>query len=220
MTEIIELSLLIFLLWFIVNLCFLIWRRLTLVHKLRGLCRVTSAEITYLRSPLLSLLRQSADFDLTVRVGSTLYAVRLYNGGGIGKVVHFASQNYSVRFSRMKSMGYNRRSRKSIVAMNKQGFAVGTKVMYLPDANNSKISTRFGDKVVPVWIFNPAPGEVSYVTEQKTSISVAFTGDEVYGYRIFTASTFVSFAEREWRNEKMRKNEENSYFYEFNRSGY
>ena len=40
---------------------------------------------------------------------------------------------------------------------------------------------------------------MSYVTEGKTSIKVAFTGDEVYGRKIFTASTFEIFVDREAR---------------------
>ena len=52
-------------------------------------------------------------------------------------------------------------------------------------------------------ILNPAPCEVSYVTEKKTSIRVAFTGDKVYGTEIFTATTFVNHIERESRRIRM-----------------
>ena len=60
-------------------------------------------------------------------------------------------------------------------------------------------------KVVPVLLFNPAPCEVSYVSEAKTSIKVAFTGDEFYGMQIFTASTFVSYADRMMREEEAKE---------------
>ena len=42
---------------------------------------------------------------------------------------------------------------------------------------------------------------VTYVTEEKTSISGAFTGDKVLGTVIFTSSTFPKYAEREYRRE-------------------
>ena len=66
-------------------------------------------------------------------------------------------------------------------------------------------------KLVPVLIFSPAPNEVSYVTETKNSIRVAFSGDRVYGARIFTASTFLTIADREYRESLLQKKEE----YEF-----
>ena len=71
----------------------------------------------------------------------------------------------------------------------------------------SNLSVEKGVKTVPVWIFNPAPGEVSLVTEEKTSIKLAFTGDTVYGEQIFTASTFAAYAERVFRDEKRQAEE-------------
>ena len=38
--------------------------------------------------------------------------------------------------------------------------------------------------------------------EEKTSIKVAFTGDEIFGRRIFTTSTFEIFVDREARRIK------------------
>ena len=56
-----------------------------------------------------------------------------------------------------------------------------------------------------ILLFSPAPCEVSYVTEEKTSIKLAFTGDTLYSFKIFTPSTFATYAEREYRNRLDRE---------------
>ena len=69
-----------------------------------------------------------------------------------------------------------------------------------------KISPSDEREIIPVLIFNPAPGEVSYVTEEKSSIKIAFSGDEFRGEKIFTPTTFVIWADRKKRqdfNEKL-----------------
>jgi len=52
-----------------------------------------------------------------------------------------------------------------------------------------------------------APGELSYVSKEKTSVKIAFTDDEVYGMKVFTSSTFASYADR-----MSRINDEFMYF--------
>ena len=65
----------------------------------------------------------------------------------------------------------------------------------------------YGKNVEKILLFTPAPNEVSYVTEEKTTIKLAFTGDEFYGMKIFTTSSFIAYADRE-----TRKNDELMYF--------
>ncbi len=202
MTKLLELLFIVFVLWLLCNAVSLVFKRLLLIRRLRSLAKKSGAVIHFRRHPLLKFGRPSAAPDLTVRLGNTLYLVRLYNGGGVGKVVHFASTRFTVRFSRMKIATYVRRGRATLISTASRGFAVGTKVIPISPMDTTEFSDENGVKTVPVWIFNPAPGEVSLVTEEKTSIKIAFTGDKVYGEQIFTASTFVSYAEREYREEK------------------
>ena len=201
MTKIVELLIVIFLIWLSFTVLSLIWARTRLVGKINRLKVDASAQITYNRLPHISLLRLSRTPDLTVRAGNTLYLVRLYNGGGIDKVVHFASPDFTVKFSRMKTASYTSRSRGGTV-FSRLGFSVGARVIPISRLDTSRYEWEKGVKVVPVLIFSPAPGEVSFVTEEKTSIMVAFTGDEIYGTRIFTVSTFVSYVERAYREER------------------
>ena len=202
MTKLLELIIIFFVIWLVCNFVNLILKRLLLVRRLRSLILNSDATVKYLRFPIFKLGKPSRTPDITVRIGKTLYLIRLYNGGGINNVVHFASTRYTVRFSRMETATYVRRGRSTLISASGRGFAVGTKVIPVCPLDYSAISVQTGVKVVPVWIFNPAPGEVSLVSEEKTSIKVAFTGDTVYGEQIFTASTFVAYAERVYREEK------------------
>ena len=128
MTKLIEVTLIIIVLWFSVSLLLLLLRRHSLVRRLNTLKREVGAEIRYARSPYRSLVSLSDRPEIVMRVGKVLYLIRIYNGGGIGKVVHFASPKYTVRFSRMKLTGYvsGRGGRKRLVTA-KTGLAVGSK---------------------------------------------------------------------------------------------
>jgi hypothetical protein len=201
MTKLIEVILIIIALWFLVNLAAMILKRRKLIKRLKALKRETGAEMRFVRFPYRSLFSLSAVPEIMLKIGNTLYLVRMYNGGGIGKAVHFASETYTVRFSRMKTAVYVGRPTRRRLVTATRGFAVGSKVIPFPRLKDDTVKGDGDTRIVPVLIFNPAPGEVSFVTPEKTSIKVAFTGDEVYGTRIFTASTFVTYAERSYRAE-------------------
>lgn len=232
MTDVLEVLLIIFAAWFLLNFAATIWKRIKLYRRINKLKRA-GAVVKYERLPFLSFFRISRKPEITVLLGKRLYLIRIFNGGGIGKVIHFASGEYLVRFSRLRTAVYSKRRLGEKIVTARSGFAVGTKVFRLPALDTSVIEAYgrcesnysgaesegiLGDNntpgangkyigadgiiPTPVLIFNPAPGEVSYVTEEKTSIKGAFTGDSVLGTLIFTSSTFPAFAERELRREK------------------
>jgi len=148
-TKLLEFFLIVFLIWFGYNVISLLWKRTYLVRRVNTLKTAAGAQISYSRLPHLSLLRLSRTPELTVRAGNTLYLVRLYNGGGIGKVVHFASPEFTVRFSRMKTASYSARTSKGVV-FSRRGFAIGSKVIPIPRLDTSLYEVEPGVKVVPV----------------------------------------------------------------------
>jgi hypothetical protein len=150
-----------------------------------------------LKNPLLTLFRFSREAEYTVNVWGENYVIRTYNGDGGGNAVHFATEKFTVLYSRLKTGVYTPRNGR-IFTM--KGFSIGAKVKVLPSLiQPPELSGRDFCEVI---IFNPAPTEVSYVAREKTSIKVAFTGDEIYGRKIFTASTFEIFIDREARRIK------------------
>lgn len=205
MTGILKFALILLAIWFAVSLVSLLWRRIKLYRKIFKLRSVSGAEVKFLKLPLLSLFRLSSTPEISVKLGGAQYLVRIFNGGGIGKVVHFATAEYAVRFSRFRISAYVKLRGREKLVNARSGFAVGTKVIRVPKMNTSGIAPTEDVRTVEVMIFNPASGEVSFVTEEKTSIRVAFTGDDVLGTRIFTAGTFVNYVEREHRREQFEK---------------
>ena len=184
-------------------------KRLSLLIKLASLKKTCGAKITYKRSPFLPMRFSSEKPDIIVEILDTVYLIRLYSGGGMTRFVHFASPNYSVRYSRVKTGRFviNGRIRSRFITFADSAFNVGTRVIILPDFPIPEDDRFYGKKIERVLLFNPAPNEVSFVTEEKTSIRTAFEGDEMYGVKVFTGSSFISHADRE-----TRKNDEMKYF--------
>lgn len=185
-------------------------KRVVLIRKLLSLKKECGASVRFLRFPLLPTAFISKNPDVSVEIGDTVYLIRLYSGGKL-KYVHFASPKYSVRFSRMKAgiFAVNRRGKASIAVPTGDTYNTQMKVFIIPELKVPEWATGgYPERTVEqVMIFNPAPNEVSYVTEEKTTIKVAFTGDEFYGMKIFTASSFAAYADRE-----TRKHDELIYF--------
>ncbi len=201
MTKILELLIAVVIILLIYRLAFTLTKRVILIFKLEGLRKLDGVEVECVSPPLLSLVFLSEKPEYIVKLDGITYLVRTYNGGGAASVVHFASENFTVRFSRMKNSTH--RGARGFVTI-KGGFALGSKVKILPKLKHEEAKLE-KTQIREALILNPAPCEVSYVTEKKTSIRVAFTGDKVYGTEIFTATTFVNHIERESRRIRMER---------------
>ena len=210
MVDIINLILFVVLLVYTCRLVMWISKRVLLISKLKSLKKECGATVKFLRLPFLPTSLMSEAPDATVEINDTVYLIKFYSGGSM-KYVHFASPKYSVRFAKMKAGRFvvNTKWRSGAFSAVSNAFNVGAKVFIMPDfpiPENIK-AEGYGKKIEKVLIFNPAPFEVSYVSEEKTTIKLAFTGDEFYGVKIFTASSFAAYADRE-----TRKNDAMMYF--------
>ncbi len=177
-----------------------IYKRVFLLVKLYSLKKECGAKITLHTFPLLPALCKRSRPDITVEILDTVYYIRLYSGVNSSKTVHFANERFSVIFSKLHIMmrasgrAAARRAGPTLTA----SFNTGGRVRVMKPLEIPKTPKR----AVKVMMFSPAPNEVSYVTDEKTSIRLAFTGDELYGYKVFTASTFAIYAEREARQAR------------------
>ena len=211
MGEFINLLLFILSCYLVYLVAFHIVKRLSAAARVSELKKMHGARVVFHRSCLLSFFKLSSSPDLTVELGDTVYLIRFINGGGSLRFVHFASSEYLVRYAKMRI---------SVAGLLRFGSRRGADItqttqnrrtLILPKLNIPSEYATDRRALVPVLIFSPAPNEVSYVTETKNSIRVAFSGDPVYGARIFTASTFLTIADREYRESLLQKKEE----YEF-----
>ena len=196
MTEIINYALIFAAIFTAAGLLRFTVKRLGLIIKLIGLKRNTNAKIKLHSFPLRPMWAMGKNPDITVEILDTVYRIRLYSGGGAAKSVHFSDRCWSVIYSKIKAGAVSPR-RKNARLVNISNLNVGARVVHIPD-----MARADDPRVVDVLLFNPAPAEVSYVTEEGNSIRLAFTGDGMQGYTVFTASTFVRYAERKYREEK------------------
>lgn len=207
MVDIINIALLVIACILIPRFIWRIYKRVAMICKLKKLVKAHDGELKFLRFPFLPNCFTSEKPDITVKILDTVYLIRIYSGGSKYSLVHFASEKYSVRYVKMASkwatLGGGR-GRFAIVDAA-HAFTVGAKVFVTPPI---KVPSEYeGVKTERILLFNPAPNAVSYVTPERTRIKLAFTGDEFYGMKVFTGSSFVAYADR-----RTRKDDEMMYF--------
>ncbi len=204
MTGAIEFLLIITALCLTLVFCKMIYKRCALIRMFKRLEGIEGIEVKRLKCPFTSLIRMSRSPEYIVNIYENSYLVRCYNGGGVGKSVHFASPRFTARYSKMR--GYYYRAGMGRVVKTR-GFTFGSSVKIIEPIALS--NGNFTKNYTEVLIFNPAPEDVTFVVKEKTSIRAAFTGDTVYGRRIFTASAFEIFADREARRIRLSENNYN-----------
>ena len=194
--------------WLLYRLASLTAKRILLMRSLSSLKKSCGATVRYLRNPFASFFKKSDTPDVAVEILDTVYLIRIISDGGLGRRFHFASKNFTVAFTSFMFVGAATHRRVAGArAYRSDPLRLFRRVRIYPDIKTPPEYELSQKKIVKSLIFNPAPGNVSYVTESKTSIKVAFTGDEIYGQKVFTATTFASYADRE-----AHKNDEFKYF--------
>lgn len=204
MTDIIELIIVIIFLWVLFSFIGFASKRIYLLIKLSELCKYCKASFSLQSFILRPMWLCPEKADIVLEILDTVYHIRLYSGGGIANNVHFANEEYSAVYMKVKGASRSVRAATANTLALSSGLNIFSKVYYHKPLSVQKID---GKRVVRVLLLNPAPAGLSYVTEEKNSIRIAFTGDEMYGMKVFTASTFVAYCERQYR-EELRQREE------------
>lgn len=197
MTPLIQFLLAVTVIVLVIGICAQVYKRVYLLRVTKRISKIEGVSLRWLANPFLSLIKLSDTPELSVKIYDDTYLVRIYNGVGGGNAVHFATEKFTVCYSGIKTAVYMPKCGR---LLSFRGFNIGAHVKVL---NPIKVPDGLCDgEYTEVVLFNPAPSEVSYVVEEKTSIKVAFTGDEIYGRKIFTTSTFEIFVDREARRIK------------------
>ena len=193
MREIIDFCLVIL----IAALAFLLLRfiskRLRLFIKLTSLARKTGGTLRQ-SSPLVWLTPRPKCGYITLEILNTVYRIRLFSGGNGSRCVHFIDERFSVSYSRFMpvSVQSTRVRARARVVMG-ETLNLGARVHLISPFEKSNTTD--------VIIFCPAPSEVSFV-EGGASVKLAFSGDEMLGAKVFTTTSFTSYAERKYRESK------------------
>lgn len=189
-------------------------KRTTLLRRLSRLKREQNANITLHSFAYKPIWLTKSTPDITVELGNTIYAIRVYSGIGGARSVHFANEEYSCNYLRFRVSARSPQGSGANSLSMTPGVNLSAKVYRLPPLKVPDEYYGMGKRVVPVMILNPAPSVLSYVTDEKTSIKIAFTGDEMHGMKVFTADSFVRYAERMKREEeRLMKDDPNELEY-------
>ncbi|MBR3681577.1 MAG: hypothetical protein IKL79_06195 [Clostridia bacterium] len=194
MAEIIKLLLIALAVYLIFRSVSFTVKRSIMLYKIHSLKKLCNANITLHCFPFSPLPSRGENPDITVEIFNTVYAIRLYSGIAGNRFVHFVDENYSVVYKRVRAMVKPSHAALRYGKGVRLSYSGGERVRII-----KQMKCEGGQNAVKILLFSPAPYEVSYVTEEKSKIRLAFTGDELYGYRIFTASTLVTFIDREKR---------------------
>ena len=191
-----------------------------------ALCKLFSLISRYskLAIILLKLKKQSAfvkinlqkqaknEPDIILCYDGGIYLLRLFNGGGLLRTTHFVSNELAVnyipiraRVSRRRSLGRGYKS-STILAKRKRVRPIEYSAVQLNEIlPYEKRRIAMDGKIHKVLLFTKDSGEVTALNEKKTAINVAYTGDIIFDYRIFTTETLISYIERDKRRRDIDK---------------
>lgn len=197
MTDLLRSVITILLIYVISRILFLFFERIRSIIHILSLKHKVGLMVRVYPTALLSLFGISKKTDATVEIGDTVYLIRFFNGRSSLSYVHFASKRFAVVYSKIHFSISSLLSKSARRGGARLGGAQDTsrqRVHIIPELKSSEER-----KAKEIIIFDPTPAEVTYVTETKTSIRAAYTGDEVLGRMIFTPETFVIYADRKKR---------------------
>ncbi len=186
-----EFSLLVIAVVIAIKIFLFIKRRLSLLSTVLKLKKIDTVGVE-ITNPLALLSKKVAKTPFAkVTVGNKVYSVRLFNGKGFRHAAHIVNERYASVFLKTGGAVKIRSLARRAVVTHEAPRVYFPRTVFLPEIEN--------DGEIPVLLFTPAPRELTYVTEERTSIKAAFTGDEVFGFKVFTKTTFANFIDRDSR---------------------
>lgn len=187
-----ELTIVIILIYAAYKIIFFETKRISLLLSVLKLRRLpgTEVEICNIFAALLPVITKKPVYR--VKVYSKSYAVRLFSGKNYLHAVHIVNREFAAVFMKSGGAIKVRRFVRSMRAVHEDSRVYFPRTVMMKPMEKNPDDTE-------VMIFSPAPRELTYVSENRTSIKVAFTGDEVYGMRVFTKTTFSNFIDRDTR---------------------
>lgn len=183
----------------------LVYIRLRDKKRLSLLRKECSATVKFTRHLLFSYFKPSEHPDAIIETDAEIYAVRFLSAGGRRRFMHLARRDFLVTYRRsyfaLLEMFSFRRYKFKVAGSGQETAAQRVKILptFTVPEDIAEKAARLGKPLVKVIILSPEPIEFTYVTKEKTSIKLAFSGDEVDGFRVFNAKNFLAYADRQTR---------------------
>ena len=188
----IEFAIIITVLIVIIKIFLFTKRRLSLLISVLKLNKINTVSVQITNFHALLSKRVTKKPFAKVTVGDKTYAVRLFNGKGHSYAAHIVNSSFASVFLKTGGAVKVRTLARRAFAVNEASRVYFPRTIFLPDISPDK-------KEIEILIFSPSPRELTYVTAERTSIKAAFTGDELFGFKVFTKTTFANFIDRDSR---------------------
>ena len=167
-------------------------RRLSLLRSVLRLKKIDTVGVQITNFAALLSKKVTKKPFAKVTVGEKIYAVRLFNGKGFSHAAHIVNNRYASVFLKTGGAVKVRSLARRAVVAHEAPRVYFPRTVFLPE-----VSGEGGER--QILLFSPAPRELTYVTDERTSIKAAFTGDEIFGFKVFTKTTFANFIDRDSR---------------------
>ena len=167
-------------------------RRLSLLISVLKLKKIDTVSVQITNFPALLSKRVTRKPFAKIKVGDKSYAVRLFNGKGHSHAAHIVNSSFASVFLKTGGAVKVRTLARHTIAAKEAARVYFPRTVFLPDTSSDEEEHE-------ILLFSPSPRELTYVTAERTSIKAAFTGDEIFGFKVFTKTTFANFIDRDSR---------------------
>ena len=168
------------------------YKRLSLLFKIKALSRLDGVTVENINVFAFLSPRITKKPAVRVKIRNKSYAVRLFSGKDKLHSVHIASAEYAVVFLKSGGAVTTRRFLRGARIVKEPARIYFPKTVIIPKAEKQANEEE-------IIIFSPAPKDLTYVTEKLNSIRAAFTGDKIYDFTVFDASSFINYIDRSSR---------------------
>lgn len=167
-------------------------RRISLLVSVLKLRKIDTVSVQITNFWALLSKRVTKQPFARIKVRDKIYTVRLFNGKGHSHAAHMVNESFASVFLKTGGAVKIRTLARHVIAAKEASRVYFPRTVFLPKTENETSDAT-------ILLFSPAPRELTYVTEERTSIKAAFTGDEIFGFKVFTKTTFANFVDRDSR---------------------
>ena len=167
--------------------------RVRLFTSVRALSRISGVDVTVTNAAAFFLPFITKGEAARVTVRGKIYRIFIFNGISERFCAHIASPRYATVFLKSGGVAKARRTEDGARYRIEGSRVYIPRTVLLPEGTDDAPGTE------RVLLFSPCPSELTYVTEKRTSIRLAFVGDKAFGYRIFTRRSFERYIDRDAR---------------------
>ena len=196
-----DVLLVVYLILFVYRMIRAISMRLSLMRKIKSICKDKAYKLQTRRSPLLSLLYKSPKIDLSVCTENTVYHVKLFSSLSKKKTFHFVDEINYVTYLKTFFFVLIGRGNARVMTSGKT-----TEMIHFPSYHRLPPIERFSESENEVYVLlvNPLPNEITYIAGH-SGTKIAGNGSKINTLYVFNGKGFCKHLTQEIDLEEYSK---------------